>query len=152
MRDTYGKAIRVYDTEIPRGIKAVEMSARGTSIFSFDRASALCTAIPAYSASDPAASHIAVAILSDLWYSFCEPLGSLLCSMIVSTTFILQEPLVACLFPFHFCKHHCTLSKLVSEDRLRRKFSEKGAQLIREEFSLKASIDRLEHFYEEICK
>ena len=30
--------------------------------------------------------------------------------MIVSTTFILQEPLVACLFPFHFCKHHCTLS------------------------------------------
>ena len=67
-------------------------------------------------------------------------------------TFILQEPLVACLFPFHFCKHHCTLSKLVSEDRLRRKFSEKGAQLIREEFSLKASVDRLEHFYEEICK
>jgi len=41
---------------------------------------------------------------------------------------------------------------LVSEDRLRRKFSEKGAQLIREEFSLKASIDRLEHFYEEIFK
>ena len=36
VRDTYGKAIRVYDTEIPRGIKAVEMSARGTSIFSFD--------------------------------------------------------------------------------------------------------------------
>ena len=57
-----------------------------------------------------------------------------------------------CKFPFHFCKHHCTLSKLVSEDRLRRKFSEKGAQLIREEFSLKASIDRLEHFYEEIFK
>ena len=92
MRDTYGKAIRVYDTEIPRGIKAVEMSARGTSIFSFDRASALCTAIPAYSASDPAASHIAVAILSDLWYSFCEPLGSLLYIMIFSTTIILQEP------------------------------------------------------------
>ena len=42
--------------------------------------------------------------------------------------------------------------KLVSEDRLRREFSEKGAQLIREAFSLKASIERLEHFYEEICK
>lgn len=42
--------------------------------------------------------------------------------------------------------------KLVSEDRLRREFSEKGARLIRESFSLKASIDRLEHFYEEICK
>ena len=36
MRNAYGKAIRVYDTEIPRGIKAAEMSARGTSIFSFD--------------------------------------------------------------------------------------------------------------------
>lgn len=32
------------------------------------------------------------------------------CSIIVSTTFILQEPLVAYRFPFHFCKHHCTLS------------------------------------------
>ena len=42
--------------------------------------------------------------------------------------------------------------KLVSEDRLRREFSEKGARLIREAFSLKASIERLEHFYEEICK
>ena len=36
VRNAYGKAIRVYDTEIPRGIKAAEMSARGTSIFSFD--------------------------------------------------------------------------------------------------------------------
>ena len=36
VRDAYGKAIRVYDTEIPRGIKAAEMSARGTGIFSFD--------------------------------------------------------------------------------------------------------------------
>ena len=54
--------------------------------------SCLCTAIPACSASDPAASHIAVAILSDLWYSFCEPLGSLLYIMIFSTTIILQEP------------------------------------------------------------
>ena len=47
---------------------------------------------PAYSTSDLAASHIAVAILSDLWYSFCEPLGSLLYIMIFSTTIILQEP------------------------------------------------------------
>ena len=62
----------------------------------------LCTAIPAYSASDPAASHIAVAILSDLWYSFCEPLGSLLYIMIFSTTIILQESwwLVYFLFAF----------------------------------------------------
>ena len=30
--------------------------------------------------------------------------------------------------------------------------NQKGARLIRESFSLKASIDRLEHFYEEICK
>lgn len=48
------------------------------------------------------ASHIAVAILSDLWYSFCEPLGSLLYIMIFSTTIILQEPwwLGYCLFAF----------------------------------------------------
>ena len=31
-------------------------------------------------------------LLSDLWYSFCEPLGSLLYIMIFSTTIILQEP------------------------------------------------------------
>ena len=37
-------------------------------------------------------SYIAVAILSDLRYSFCEPLGSLLYIMIFSTTIILQEP------------------------------------------------------------
>lgn len=42
--------------------------------------------------------------------------------------------------------------QLVSDDGLRREFSEKGARLIREEFSLKASIDRLEHFYEELQK
>ena len=48
------------------------------------------------------ASHIAVAILSDLWYSFCEPLGFLLYIMIFSTTIILQEPwwLGYCLFAF----------------------------------------------------
>lgn len=55
-------------------------------------------------------SHI-ISPLSGQLCGGCQPdLGSLLCMMIVSTTFILQEPLVACLFPFHFCKHHCTLS------------------------------------------
>lgn len=44
VRNAYGKAIRVYDTEIPRGIKAAEMSARGTSIFSFDPRSPVATA------------------------------------------------------------------------------------------------------------
>ena len=44
VRDTYGKAIRVYDTEIPRGIKAAEMSAVGASIFSFEPRSAVAKA------------------------------------------------------------------------------------------------------------
>ena len=30
--------------------------------------------------------------------------------MIFSTTIILQEPLMACLFPISFCELHCTLS------------------------------------------
>ena len=47
------------------------------------------------------------------FFSGKDDAESLLCMMIVSTTFILQEPLVACLFPFHFCKHHCTLSSLI---------------------------------------
>ena len=54
--------------------------------------SVLCTAIPACSASDPAASHIAVAILSDLWYSFCEPLGSLLYLMIFRQLSFYRSP------------------------------------------------------------
>lgn len=44
MRDTYGKAIRVYDTEIPRGVKAAEMSAAGVSIFNFEPRSAVAKA------------------------------------------------------------------------------------------------------------
>ena len=44
VRDTYGKAIRVYDTEIPRGVKAAEMSAAGVSIFSFEPRSAVTKA------------------------------------------------------------------------------------------------------------
>ena len=42
--------------------------------------------------------------------------------------------------------------QLVSDQKLWRQFSEEGAHLIREEFSLRASIDRLEHFYEELRK
>lgn len=44
VRDAYGKAIRVYDTEIPRGIKAAEMSAEGASIFGFEPRSAVAKA------------------------------------------------------------------------------------------------------------
>lgn len=44
VRNAYGKAIRVYDTEIPRGIKAAEMSAEGASIFSFESRSAVAKA------------------------------------------------------------------------------------------------------------
>ena len=36
VRQAYGQSIRVFDTEIPRGIKAAEMSAEGMSIFKFE--------------------------------------------------------------------------------------------------------------------
>ncbi len=36
IRDTYGKKIRVYDTEIPRSIRAAEISAEGKSIYRHD--------------------------------------------------------------------------------------------------------------------
>src|SRR5574344_818318 len=36
VRQAYGKGIHVFDTEIPRGIKAAEMSAEGASIFAFE--------------------------------------------------------------------------------------------------------------------
>ena len=39
VRSVYGKAIRVFDTEIPRGIRAAEMSAEGVSIFQFESSS-----------------------------------------------------------------------------------------------------------------
>lgn len=39
VRSVYGKAIRVFDTEIPRGIRAAEMSAEGVSIFRFEPSS-----------------------------------------------------------------------------------------------------------------
>ncbi|MBR1814506.1 MAG: ParA family protein [Lachnospiraceae bacterium] len=36
IRDTYGGKIRVYDTEIPRSVRAAEISAEGKSIFLYD--------------------------------------------------------------------------------------------------------------------
>lgn len=36
IRDTYGGSIRVYDTDIPRSIRAAEISAEGKSIFAHD--------------------------------------------------------------------------------------------------------------------
>ena len=33
LRETYGSRIRVFDTEIPRSVRAAEISAEGTSIF-----------------------------------------------------------------------------------------------------------------------
>ena len=36
IRETYGKKIRVYDTEIPRSIRAAEISAEGKSIYMHD--------------------------------------------------------------------------------------------------------------------
>ena len=36
LRESYGNKIKVYETEIPRGIKAAETSAEGKSIYAFD--------------------------------------------------------------------------------------------------------------------
>ena len=36
IRETYGKKIRIYDTEIPRSIRAAEISAEGKSIYQHD--------------------------------------------------------------------------------------------------------------------
>ena len=44
VRQAYGKGIHVFDTEIPRGIKAAEMSAEGASIFAFEPRSAIAKA------------------------------------------------------------------------------------------------------------
>jgi len=44
VRQAYGKGIHVFDTEIPRGIKAAEMSAEGASIFAFEPRSAVAKA------------------------------------------------------------------------------------------------------------
>lgn len=48
VRQAYGKEIHVFDTEIPRGIKAAEMSAEGASIFSFEPRSTVATAYAAF--------------------------------------------------------------------------------------------------------
>lgn len=37
LRDRYGASIRVFDTEIPRSVRAVEATAEGKSIFAYDR-------------------------------------------------------------------------------------------------------------------
>ena len=44
VRQAYGQSIRVFDTEIPRGIKAAEMSAEGMSIFKFEPDSKVASA------------------------------------------------------------------------------------------------------------
>ena len=44
VRSAYGKAIRVFDTEITRGIRAAEMSAEGVSIFRFEPSSSVAKA------------------------------------------------------------------------------------------------------------
>ena len=36
IRDTYGGKLKVYDTDIPRTVRAAEISAEGKSIFSYD--------------------------------------------------------------------------------------------------------------------
>lgn len=36
IRDTYGGKLRVYDTDIPRSVRAAEISAEGKSIFAYD--------------------------------------------------------------------------------------------------------------------
>ena len=36
LRETYGSRIRIFDSEIPRSVRAAEISAEGTSIFRHD--------------------------------------------------------------------------------------------------------------------
>ena len=44
VREAYGRSIHIYNTEIPRGVKAAEMSAEGKSIYAFDPKSKVATA------------------------------------------------------------------------------------------------------------
>ena len=44
VRDAYGRSIYIYNTEIPRGVKAAEMSAEGKSIYAFDPKSKVAAA------------------------------------------------------------------------------------------------------------
>ena len=48
VRQAYGKGIHVFDTEIPRGIKAAEMSAEGASIFAFEPRSVVAAAYASF--------------------------------------------------------------------------------------------------------
>lgn len=44
VRQAYGRNVHVYDTEIPRVVKAAEMSAEGKSIYAFDPKSKVAAA------------------------------------------------------------------------------------------------------------
>lgn len=48
VRQAYGRGIHVFDAEIPRGIKAAEMSAEGASIFAFEPRSAVAAAYASF--------------------------------------------------------------------------------------------------------
>ena len=72
--------------------------------------SAPCTAIPAYSAWDPAVPRIAVAIRSDLWYDSFEPLGFSPLYRDCLDNFHFTGALMACLFSVCFCELDYTLS------------------------------------------
>ena len=39
LRETYGTVFKLYDTQIPRGVKAAESSRQGESILSYDKTS-----------------------------------------------------------------------------------------------------------------
>ena len=44
LKDSYGKAIKIYDTQIPRAIKVAESTAYGKSIFAYDKSSKVAEA------------------------------------------------------------------------------------------------------------
>ena len=47
LRDTYGKSLNVFGTEIPRSTRAVEATAAGKSIFAYDPRGRVATAYEA---------------------------------------------------------------------------------------------------------
>jgi chromosome partitioning protein len=48
IREGYGNAIKVFDTEIPYSVKAAEMTAAGQSIYAYDRGSKVAAAYEAF--------------------------------------------------------------------------------------------------------
>ena len=44
VKSAYGKKIKVFDTEIPHSIRAVEATAEGKSIFAYDKSGKVATA------------------------------------------------------------------------------------------------------------